>query len=121
MPNKHNCDTDTSIEQLKALVRVFVEERKWQQFHSPKNLSMALSVEAAELMEHFQWLTINESMEIPKDPAKREAVGEELADVLCYCLAMANVLELDVATTVQNKMEKNRTKYPVERFQGNYE
>ncbi|MDA8563614.1 nucleotide pyrophosphohydrolase [Mariniblastus sp.] len=99
-------------------MRQFVSERDWQQFHSPKNLSMSIAIEAAELMEHFQWLTQVQSREL--DNESIEMVGEELADVLCYALAMANELELDITTTIRAKMEKNRSKYPAQKFRGRY-
>ncbi len=105
-------DESTSVSDLREIVRSFVAERHWEQFHSPKNISMALAIEAAELMEHFQWLTIDQSRAITSDPDALQAVGEEMADVLCYLLAMANSLEVDVATLVQRKMVKNRKKYP---------
>lgn len=114
-------DAETSVSQLRSIVSEFVNERQWQQFHSPKNLSMSVAIEAAELMEHFQWLTISESQDVIRQPEKLEDVGEELADVLCYALALANVLNLDVTEVIRNKMKKNREKYPVEKFQGNYE
>jgi NTP pyrophosphatase (non-canonical NTP hydrolase) len=113
-------DQTTSLAQLRETVRQFVAERDWQQFHSPKNLSMALAIEAAELMEHFQWLTIEASRELPHDPPRREAVGEELADVFCYLLALANELELDLSSTLQRKMHKNAEKYPAEEYRGRY-
>ena len=113
-------DGETTIEQLRELVRQFVRKRDWEQFHTPKNLSMALAIEAAELMEHFQWLTPEQSRSIADDAQKRAAAGEELADVLCYALALANALGLDVATAVREKMIKNAAKYPAERFRGRY-
>lgn len=119
--NSPATDDDTPVGQLRTMVRQFVEERHWQQFHSPKNISMALAIEAAELMEHFQWITTAASSELRNDPARLAAVGEELADVLCYGLAMANELGLDVTTTMQAKMRKNRLKYPAEEYQGRYE
>lgn len=111
-------DSSTSVEALRDEMRRFVAERDWQQFHSPKNLSMSIAIEAAELMEHFQWLTQPQSRELDDDSIKM--VGEELADVLCYALAMANELELDITTTIRAKMEKNRSKYPAEKFRGRY-
>jgi len=113
-------DKTTSLAELRALVRDFVEERDWRQFHSPKNLSMSLAIEAAELMEHFQWIDVPESREAAKDPSRLGAIGEELADVLCYALAMANELDLDVATIVREKMAKNALKYPAAEFRGRY-
>ncbi|MBB73645.1 MAG: NTP pyrophosphohydrolase [Planctomycetaceae bacterium] len=113
-------DSDTTIDALRALVRRFVDERNWSQFHAPKNLSMALAVEAAELMEHFQWLTPEESHLVRNNPEKNLAVCEELADVICYALAIANVLQVDIATTVEQKVRKNAEKYPVDQFRGRY-
>ncbi len=94
------------------MVRQFVDDRNWQQFHTPKNISMALAIEAAELMEHFQWLTIPESLAVVDDPQRLSDVGEELADVICYAMALANVLDLDIADTMRSKMKKNEAKYP---------
>ncbi len=105
-------DSETSLAELRAMVRRFVDERDWQPYHAPKNVCMALAVEAAELMEHFQWLSIEESRQVARNAQKRAAVGEELADVLCYCLALANELDLDLASTFEAKMRKNRLKYP---------
>ena len=114
-------DSTTTISELRQLVNSFVEERDWHQFHSPKNLSMAMAIEAAELMEHFQWLTIEQSRDTKIQPEKLHDIGEELADVLCYALAMANSLEIDISQVVQKKMEKNRLKYPAETFRGKFE
>ncbi len=111
-------DPTTTVHHLRETIREFVDERDWQQFHSPKNLSMALAIEAAELMEHFQWITPTESRQLDDD--SKHAVGEELADVLCYALAIANELNIDVAATLQRKMQKNRDKYPVKEFRGRY-
>ena len=113
-------DHDTTIEQLRQLVRNFVQERDWQQFHTPKNLSMSLAIEAAELMEHFQWLTAEQSRAVADDAGKRAAAGEELADVLCYAFALANELGLDIVTAVRDKMAKNAVKYPAEQYRGRY-
>jgi NTP pyrophosphatase (non-canonical NTP hydrolase) len=113
-------DSETSIGQLRDVVRQFVDHRDWQQFHAPKNLSMALAIEAAELMEHFQWITPEASRAISDDPEKLAAVGEELADVLCYVLAIANELDLDLSATLDAKMAKNRLKYPAEEYRGRY-
>jgi NTP pyrophosphatase (non-canonical NTP hydrolase) len=113
-------DSTTTVHELRELVRVFVEERDWRQFHSPKNLSMALAIEAAELMEHFQWIGIDASRDLASDPEKRAAAGEELADVIAYGLALANELGLDVADTIRDKMQKNIRKYPAEEFRGRW-
>lgn len=111
-------DPNTTVHHLRETVREFVDERDWRQFHSPKNLSMALAIEAAELMEHFQWITTAESRQLDDD--SKHSVGEELADVLCYALAIANELNIDVASTLHKKMQKNRDKYPVKEFRGRY-
>ena len=113
-------DSSTTIEELKQLVHRFVAERDWQQFHSPKNLSMALAIEAAELMEHFQWTDLEASHAIVDDPKRVAAVGEELADVFAYSLALADVLGIDMADTVQAKMVKNAKKYPADEYRGRY-
>ncbi len=81
---------------------------------------MALAIEAAELMEHFQWLTPEESREVAAQPEKLAAVAEELADVLCYALALANELELDLSASIRDKMRKNAQKYPTAEYRGRY-
>ena len=113
-------DETTRIIELRNLVRQFVDARDWHQFHSPKNLSMALAIEAAELMEHFQWLTTDASRKIADDNKKLQAVGEELADVLCYALAIANELDIDVSRAMRDKMQTNEQKYPADQYRGRY-
>ena len=113
-------DADTTIAELRQIVQEFVDERDWQQFHSPKNLSMSLAIEAAEVMEHFQWLTIAQSNQVAQDPEALSEVGEEIADVLCYLLGLVNQLDLDLSQAMRDKMTKNRRKYPAEQFQGRY-
>ncbi|HJP10174.1 MAG: nucleotide pyrophosphohydrolase [Arenicellales bacterium] len=112
----HEIMADTFLQQLVEEVNRFVEDRDWQQFHTPKNLSMALSVEAAELVEHFQWLTADQSDDLPRD--KRAAVGEELADILIYTIMVAERLGLDLEVATRDKMAQNRRKYPVEKARG---
>jgi dCTP diphosphatase len=113
-------DSTTTIAELKQLVNEFVDQRDWHQFHAPKNLAMSLAIEAAELMEHFQWISVEQSRQMADDPARLAEIGDELADVLCYTLAMANELRLDLATTIRGKMAKNAQKYPAEEFRGRY-
>ncbi len=96
----------------------FANERDWNQFHSPKNLSMSIAIEAAELMEHFQWISQEESSSLTD--AKRHEVQEELADVVCYCLALANSMDFDISKAFEHKMARNREKYPAETFKGFY-
>lgn len=109
-------DAGTSLESLQARVAAFVEAREWVQFHVPKDLAIAISVEAAELLEIFQWRDPGppESWR----PEVRAAVAEELADVLIYGLSLANVLRLDLANTILAKLAKDEAKYPVDRFRG---
>ena len=113
-------DSTTTIAELKQLVRDFVDRRDWRQFHAPKNLAMSLAIEAAELMEHFQWISAEESRRVADEPARLAAVGEELADVLCYALAMVNELGLDLSAAIRAKIIKNEQKYPVEQYRGRY-
>jgi len=114
-------DHTTTLADLRNLVARFVAERDWQQFHAPKNLSMSLAIEAAELMEHFQWIDIAESRRAADDPTKAAAIREEIADVLCYALALANELNLDLSQAVRDKMVKNAAKYPADRSRGRYD
>ena len=111
-------DATTPIAELKKRVLDFARERDWEQFHSPKNLSMALAAEAAELMEHFLWATGEGSAEIASNPAKRQKIEEELADIVIYALEFANVTGLDVASVIESKMNANARKYPVEKAKG---
>ena len=114
-------DNQTTVGDLRRMVREFVDERDWQRFHAPKNISMALAIEASELMEHFQWIGVDESRQLSDDPDRLADVGEELADVVCYALAMANELGIDLTSTMRKKMVKNIAKYPADKFQGRYE
>ena len=109
--NRTTNDSTTTLGHLKQMIQQFVDERDWNQFHSPKNLSMSMAIEAAELMEHFQWISMEESRAAIKDADKLNDVGEEIADVLCYAIAMCNQLNVDIATVVADKMEKNNAKY----------
>jgi NTP pyrophosphatase (non-canonical NTP hydrolase) len=104
------------LEELKERLRAFVAERDWDQFHSPKNLAMALSVEAAELVELFQWLTEAESAAL--DAEKRKRAAEELADVLVYLVRIADRLDIDLLQAAAEKLERNAVKYPAERVRG---
>jgi NTP pyrophosphatase (non-canonical NTP hydrolase) len=114
-------DATTTTAELKARVLAFVRERDWEQFHAPKNLSMALAAEAGELMEHFLWATPEESRAIAQDPVKRAKIAEELADVVIYALEFANATQLDVAAAIESKMAANAKKYPVEKSKGRSE
>jgi NTP pyrophosphatase (non-canonical NTP hydrolase) len=105
-----------SISAIQQAVRDFRDARDWRQFHSPKNLSMSIAIEAAELMEHFQWLTTAEAAALAQtDPTARQAIAEELADIFIYCFSLADVLEYDIAEIIRAKLAKNAEKYPVNR------
>ena len=93
-------------------LRAFAAERDWERYHTPKNLVMAMSVEMAELVEHFQWLTPDESAGLLDDPALRQAVEEEMADVLLYLLRLADIAKIDLDRAMSDKMVKNAQKYP---------
>jgi len=107
---------DSDLARLRDLVRVFVDERDWDQFHTPKNLASALSVEAAELLEHFQWLQAGRAEEL--GAAKLQAVRHEMADVLVYLVRLADKLDVDLFAAVEEKMVLNRAKYPAELVRG---
>lgn len=111
-------DSATTIAELKTRVLDFVRARDWEQFHSPKNLSMALAAESGELMEHFLWATAEQSAAVARDPAKRDKIADELADVVIYALEFANITGLDVAAAIEAKMAANAKKYPVEKSRG---
>jgi NTP pyrophosphatase (non-canonical NTP hydrolase) len=111
-------DSATTLAELKERVLAFARERDWEQFHAPKNLSMALAAEAAELMEHFLWASPEQSRAVAADPAKRARIAEELADVVIYALEFANATGLDVAANIEAKMAANARKYPVEKARG---
>ncbi|MDI1362298.1 nucleotide pyrophosphohydrolase [Methylotenera sp.] len=105
-----------SLNDLRARIDSFVQERDWAQFHTPKNLAMAMIVEAAELVEQFQWDTPQESQQLT--PEKREAVSHELADTFVYLLRIAEVLKIDLIEAANAKIELNAKKYPVEKARG---
>lgn len=105
-----------SIASLQSALRDFSVERDWEQFHSPKNLAAALSVEAAELLEHFQWLDDAQSRELPE--SKRSEVAEEVADVFLYLLQISDKLGIDPIEAAIKKLQTNALKYPVERAKG---
>jgi NTP pyrophosphatase (non-canonical NTP hydrolase) len=98
-------------------MRQFVTEREWEQFHSPKNLVMAL---AAELLEHFLWVDNAESQRLMQDPKKRRAVADEMADVAGCLMALSNALNLDLSDAIRDKMARNKIKYPVDEYRGKW-
>ena len=106
----------TSLDELKRRLRVFTDERDWDQFHSPKNLAMALAGEAGELLEHFQWLTEEQSGELPEGDLN--AVALELADILIYLVRLSDKLGVDLLAACDDKMRRNEDRYPSERVRG---
>ncbi len=107
---------NSSINQLTQQLRDFAADRDWDQFHSPKNLSMALSVEVSELLEHFQWLTEEQSRHLPKD--KLDEVGTEIADVFIYLMRLSDKLGIDILDATNRKMIQNAIKYPADKARG---
>ena len=110
--------TEKVLADLIAELRRFAKERDWDQFHSPKNLAAALSVEAGEVLEHFQWLTEQQSRDLPA--AKREEIALELADVLLYLLRLSDQLGVDLPDAARRKLQINAKKYPAERARGTH-
>lgn len=106
----------TQLEELRATVRQFIAERDWDKHHNPKNLAMAMTVEAGEVLEHFLWLSEAESFNLPPD--KRREVAHELSDVLMGVIRVADLLDIDLAAAFAEKMQLNREKYPPEKVQG---
>ena len=105
-----------TLEDIRQSSAAFAVEREWQPYQTPKNLAMALSVEVAELLEHFQWLSAEQSREL--DASTREEVAHEIADVQLYLVRLADELNIDILTAVSRKMEINAQKYPVEKVRG---
>jgi NTP pyrophosphatase (non-canonical NTP hydrolase) len=105
-----------SLDQLNARLIAFARERDWEQFHSPKNLAMALAGEAGELLEHFQWLTEQQSAEL--DPEKKRQVAHELADILLYLVRLSERLDIDLLAAADEKIAVNAARYPVAKVRG---
>ncbi len=105
-----------SLEELRQRLALFAKQRDWEQFHNPKNLSMALIAEAAELVEHFQWMSVEESEALATD--KLEAVRLELADILIYLIRIADRMNLDLVRAAKDKIAINEQRYPVDKVKG---
>ncbi len=108
-----------NLPEIQDMIRKFAEARDWDQFHSPKNLSMGLAIEAAELLEVFQWLTEEQSRDIVKDEKGLASVREEIADIFIYLARLSDKLGIDIEEEVKRKMKVNEVKYPVELSKGN--
>lgn len=112
--NSHEID---SLDTLRQRIREFAVDRAWERYHTPKNLVMALSVEASELLEPFQWLSEEQSLQL--NPSQHEAVRQEIADVLIYLTRLADLLEIDLLDAAADKLAINARKYPIEKAHGN--
>jgi dCTP diphosphatase len=104
------------LDTIRQRIRGFRDARDWRQFHSPKNLACSIAIEAAELLEHFQWGTLEESATIAEE--KREEISEEIADVAIYLIELADNLEIDLVEAIHRKIDRNEGKYPVEKSRG---
>lgn len=106
-------DKNTTLLDLKHAVHKFVSAREWEKYHTSKNLSMSIAIEAAELMEHFQWRSGAAGQILLEDAKTKTQIGEELADILIYCLSFANQADLDISQIVMDKLKKNESRFPL--------
>ena len=106
-------DRNTTVEKLKGQVSEFRDARNWLQYDTPRSLAISISVEAAELLEHFQWKTDEQMREVLMDSVKRNEISDELADVMIYCLGFSHVLGIDISEAIEQKLRKSGEKYPV--------
>ena len=114
-------DNKKTTQQIKKAVQLFVQERDWEKFHTPKNLSMSLAIETSELMEIFQWLTTEEASLNQLTENQKDRIEEEIADISIYLFDLCNVLNIDISRAIENKLKINRTKYPIKFAKGNAE
>ena len=112
-------DHTSTLNDLKKLMAQFVHEREWQKYHTPKNLSMSIAIEAAELMEIFQWVSEQDSQSVLE--RNREEISNELADIFSYIVSFCNLYNIDLACALENKLKINAKKYPIEKVKGSYE
>ena len=113
-------DAQSTIKELSDLVAAFEAERDWEKFHSPKNLAMGIAIETGELMEHFQWISEDESRNVVHDDQEMALVREEIADIFCYVLGLARSLDLDLSDAFRDKMKRNARKYPADQYRGRF-
>jgi dCTP diphosphatase len=106
-------DANTTLDELRAAVRRFNDAREWHQFHTPKNVVASIAIEAAELLEHFQWTEQTTPEQLPQ-------VAQELADVFIYCLVLADALDIDLSKVVRQKLAHNDAKYPADQYRGRF-
>ena len=113
-------DKTTTFSEIKAIVKRFIEERDWTKYHKPKDIALSIAVETGELLELFQWRTDKEIEELLKKQSFKKDLEDEIADVLIYIFSLAIQTNIDLSKAIQNKMEKNKIKYPVDRYKGKY-
>jgi len=113
-------DSSTTLAELKKLIADFVSEREWEPFHDPKNLSASIAIEAAELMEHFQWLRTDELDAVRNDAKAMAEIRDEAADIAAYLFSFATRMGIDLSEALSEKMKKNAVKYPADRFRGRF-
>lgn len=113
-------DRTATVADLRRLVGAFVAERDWQPFHDPKNLSASIAIEAAELMEHFQWLRSDELDAIGDDAEAMAQIRDEAADILAYVISFAERMKIDLSSALEDKIKKNAVKYPSEKYRGRF-
>lgn len=106
-------DQGVTVGELREAVQRFVSARNWEGYHNPKNLAMSIAIEAAEIMEHFQWGTIDEGRALVRDEETRVEVADELADVMIYCLSFANATGIDVSEAIVKKLARNEDRFPI--------
>ena len=111
-------DTETSVGELKSAVREFIHERDWEKYHNPKDIAESICIEAAELLQLFQWTKPEDSARFKTDLVKVKEIKGELADIVIYCLSLANTLGIDMTETVLTKIERNKKKYPANLYKG---
>lgn len=111
-------DSRTKVGDLRKEVDDFVSARDWNGYHTPKNLAISIAIEAAEIMEHFQWLSLDEATDLAADPSAQAEISEELADVLIYCFSFANATGIDISAAVRAKLARNEQRFPVETVAG---
>jgi len=105
-------DQTTTLAEIKELIADFIAERQWEKYHNSKSLAMSIAIEAAELMEHFQWAENQADRQLLQDPVRKAEVGEELAEILVYCISFALQADLDLSEIIRAKMEKNQRRFP---------
>ncbi|MGQ4832276.1 MAG: nucleotide pyrophosphohydrolase [Candidatus Asgardarchaeia archaeon] len=113
-------DSKTTISELKTIVQEFIEERDWDKYHKPKDIALSIAVEVGELLELFQWKSHEEVEKLLKQQSFKAKLEDEIADVLIYILSLGIHTNIDLSKAISKKMEKNKIKYPVDKYKGKY-